>query len=75
MRQPVSSPWRTAISFWCARIALASGSNSGTKRFELLASVPGEIASPWSVIHAATRRRGRWQANRSKRMRAHTLVP
>jgi len=65
MRQPVSSPWRTAIPFWWARIASASGANSGRKRRTLLAIVPGAIGSPWSAIHAATRRSGRKQAKRS----------
>ena len=54
---------------------MATGSNSGTKRFTLSASVPGEIASPISVIHAATRWRGRQQTKRSNRMRTHTLIP
>ena len=34
------------------RLASAIGSNSGTKRFGLLASVPGETASPWRDAEA-----------------------
>ena len=74
-RQPVSSAWRSAALLWCARIASAIGSNSGTKRFRLLASVPGETASPWPDIHAATRCTGRKQAQCSNRKRAQKLVP
>ena len=74
-RQLVSSAWRSAASFWCARIPSASGSNSGTKRFRLSASVPGETASPWPHIHAATRCTGRKQAQCSNRKRAQKLVP
>ena len=61
-RQPVSSPLRTAAVFWRVRIAWSNGSNSGRKRGTLSASVPGEIGSPWSDIHAETRCRGRRQA-------------
>ena len=46
IRKPVSLAWRTAVRFWCARIAPASGWNSGTKRLRLLASVPGETGTP-----------------------------
>ena len=44
---------------------MARGSNSGRKRGTLPATVPGAIASPWSVSHPATRRKGRKQAKRS----------
>ena len=56
-RQLVSSAWRSAALFWCARIASASGSSRRT--FRLSASVPGETVSPWADIHAATRCTGR----------------
>ena len=52
---------RLADLFWCARIASASGSNSGTKRGTLSASVPGEISSPRSDSHAPTLLSGRKQ--------------
>ena len=74
-RQVVSSAWRNAASFWCARIASATGSNSATKRFRVLASVPGETESPWAHSHAATRCRGRKQAQCSNRKRAQKLTP
>ena len=74
-RQLVSSAWRSAALFWCARIASASGSSSGTNRFRLSASVPGETVSPWAGIHAATRCTGRKQAQCSNRKRAQKLVP
>ena len=44
---------------------LGHGSNSGTKRLMLSASVPGDIASPMSARQAATRHSGRRQTNRS----------
>ena len=66
-RQLVSSAWRSAALFWCARIASASGSSSGTNRFRLSASVPGETVSPWADIHAATRCTRRKQAQCSNR--------
>ena len=49
MRQTVSSPWRNRASFWRARMAAESGSNSGARRRAPSASVPAEIASPWPV--------------------------
>ena len=72
---PLSSAWRSAALFWCARIAAASGSNSGTNRFRLSASLPGETVSPWAKIHAETRCTGRKQAQCSNRKRAQKLVP
>ena len=75
MRQAVSSPWRNRASFWRARMAAESGSNSGARRRAPSAGVPAEIASPWPVSQSATRLRGRRHAWRSYRNRAHTLVP
>ena len=46
MRQAVSSPWRNRASFWRARMAAESGSNSGARRRAPSAGVPAEIASP-----------------------------
>ncbi len=54
-RHVVSSAWRNAAASWCARIAPATGSNSGTKRGTLSASVPDETGSPWSPSQAPTR--------------------
>ena len=45
-RQLVSSAWRSAALFWCARIASASGSNSGTNRFRLSAQRPRRDRQP-----------------------------
>ena len=61
-RQLVSSAWRSAALFRCARIAAPNGSNSGMKRGMLPANVPGETGSPWSASHALTRCRGREHA-------------
>ena len=46
-RQLVSSAWRNAAVFWCARIASANGSKRDTNRFRLFASAPGETGRPW----------------------------